>query len=140
MLFAVLTLAALQASFPAVETDDVQTCKIELVAPTADKNNKLSVLVNAEFVVSIRISNLPKNSCPDVVFARFLRGNSQAGDFIARPTWISATQVEYKTKVRSPKTPGSYDLVVVPSPITASLPGAPSKDKYPKAIKVSVRE
>jgi hypothetical protein len=61
-----------------------------------------------------------------------------AGDFLARPEWVDETHVEYKAKTRVPRGPGDYDLKAVPSPATATLPGAPKGEKYP-TMKAVVR-
>jgi hypothetical protein len=132
-------LLGLPASPPDAAGDGVNSCKIEFREPKPGPGNKLAIVAGAEVAVSLRISNLKKGACPDVVFFRFLRGDgAMAGDFLARPQWIDETHVEYRAKVRAPRGPDDYDLKAVPSPATASLPGAPKKEKYP-TMKAVVR-
>ena len=105
--------------------------RIELHEPSLGEGKKLVVNPGAEFVVSVRISNLAKQGLPDVIFARFTRGNAMAGEFLARPREGNNREVEYKTRVAAPKKPGNYKLIVAPSSFSESMPGAPPKDKYP---------
>ena len=132
-------LLGLSVSPPDAGGDGVNSCKIELREPKPGRDNKLAIVAGAEVAVSLRISNLKKDACPDAVFFQFVRGDGAiAGSFVARPEWIDKTHVEYRTKIRAPRGPDDYDLKVFPSPATASLPGAPAKGKYP-TIKAVVR-
>ena len=122
---------------PAAPLNEV---KIELTAPKFDKDKKLTLVPGAEFFVTVRIRNLEKTLYPDVVFARFIRSKdkAQAGDFLARPRQIDGTEMEYSTKVIAPKGPGNYKLIVVPSPHSEAIPGAPPKEKYP-SLEITVK-
>ena len=115
----------LPASPPPAGGGGADPLKIEFRMPKPDRNNKLAVVAGAEVFVSLRISDLKKDACPDVVFFRFMRGDgANAGTVFARPEWIDKTHVEYRAKILAPRGPGDYDLKAVPSPATASLPGA----------------
>ncbi len=121
-------------SGPPVPPQKVEsTLEIKLTEPKPDKDHKLQVVAGSEFVVAIRIANLDKNLCPDVVFARFLRGNDNAmsGEFLAKQQPIGKDEMEYKVKVAAPKKLGNYRLEVTPSSISESTLGSPAKNKYP---------
>jgi hypothetical protein len=125
-------LLGLSASPPDAAGDGANSCKIEFRVPKPDRGNKLAIVAGAEVAVSLRISNLKKDACPDVVLFQFVRGDgAMAGTVFARPEWIDKTHVEYRAKILAPRGPDDYDLKAVPSPATASLPGAPKKEKYP---------
>lgn len=123
-----VVMSGCQANIPGPPTPKF---KIELIQPKSVKNQKLVVVAGAEFVVTVRISDLDKELCPDVTFARFLRGNAMAGEFLARPRAINKNEFEYTTKVIAPKKPGDYKLIVAPSEVAEAIAGAPAKEKYP---------
>jgi hypothetical protein len=132
-------LLGLSASPPDAGGDGVNSCKIEFREPKPGRDNKLAIVAGAEVAVSLRISNLKKDACPDVVLFKFVRGDgAMAGTVFARPEWIDKTHVEYRAKIRAPRGADDYDLKAVPSPATASLPGAPKGEKYP-TMKAVVR-